>query len=135
MLAQLRTNATFEVQHFDCPKALLADAQGFDVYLLGLDEMNEADTQVVSSLRALPQTRLSGLVLVSALPEAALVTAFDTHDFDSFLSKDWVSPAQLYLSIQSAMRSAKWRVNSKCSLHDRSTIQCAFSVMQGTAAE
>lgn len=127
--------SNLEVHVFHSATDTLSDPRHVDVYVLGMDDMGEAESAFLERLRATKRGTRAGIALCSAKTENDLITAFETHDFDSFVSKDWVSPAQMYLAITAALRSARWRLNHKCALHGMANLLCSGSEDIPTAAE
>ncbi|MEY8880819.1 hypothetical protein [Donghicola sp. XS_ASV15] len=127
--------SNLEVLVFHSATETLSDPRHVDVYVLGLDDMGEAESAFLQRLRETDRGNRAGVTLCSAKTEEDLVTAFETHDFDSFVSKDWVSPAQMYLAVTAALRSARWRMNHKCALHGVANLLCTYSDSLPSAAE
>ncbi|SCM66237.1 response regulator [Donghicola eburneus] len=132
MLAQF---PALTVRCYDTPAALLQDDDHVDVYVLGLDDLGSAETDFLAKLRATQNGMIAGIALCSAKEEQELVRAFEEHDFDSFVSKDWVSPAQMYLAVTAALRSARWRLNHKCAVHGMPNLRCGSTITFPEAAE
>ncbi len=132
MLAQF---PALVVHGFSDAEELLNDSRHVDVYVLGLDDLCEQEAGFLARLRATQNGTLAGIALCSAKDEQELVDAFEAHDFDSFVSKDWVSSAQMYLAVTAALRSARWRLNHKCAVHGMANLRCALSTSLSEAAE
>lgn len=127
LVSMLRGFPQLEILYFSDPERLLADQLHVDVYVLGLDDMCADQIALLHRLRLTQKGQHAGIALCSAKTEDALVGAFEEHDFDSFVSKDWVSPAQMYLAVTAALRSARWRLNHKCAVHSMANLCCNFT--------
>lgn len=132
MLAQF---PALVVHSFSDTEELLNDSRHVDVYVLGLDDLCDQEASFLARLRATQNGTLAGIALCSAKDEQELVEAFEAHDFDSFVSKDWVSSAQMYLAVTAALRSARWRLNHKCAVHGMVNLRCAIATSLSEAAE
>lgn len=123
------------VHSFTDAETMLGDNRHVDVYILGLDSLCPEETDLIARLRETQNGTLAGIALCSAQSEDELVKAFEAHDVDSFVSKDWVSPAQMYLAVTAALRSARWRLNHKCAVHGIANLRCGHAVCFFEAAE
>lgn len=133
--AMLTHFPTLTVHTFSDAEEMLQDSRHVDVYVLGLDDLGPDETDLLARLRATHAGSLAGIALCSAQSEDELVNAFEAHDFDSFVSKDWVSSAQMYLAVTAALRSARWRLNHKCAVHGMTNLRCGSPISFAEAAE
>lgn len=134
LVSMLRGFPQLEVLYFQNAERMLSDTAPVDVYVLGLDDMGPDQLEILHRLRLTKRGQHAGIALCSAKTETDLLQAFEAHDFDSFVSKDWVSPAQLYLAITAALRSARWRLNHKCAVHNMVNLCCQFTEKAPAAA-